>query len=65
MPKLTAYELEIQDNIRKNQELLKSLGIFQFGASNKEKEKKAEKKNEKNNLKSVSHNSLFIYLLLL
>ncbi len=29
MPPLTAYELERQENIRRNQEVLQSLGIFQ------------------------------------
>lgn len=33
MPRLTEYELQRQENIRRNQDLLKSLGIPQAQAS--------------------------------
>ena len=55
MPTLSAYELEIQENIRKNRELLQSLGIFRPDLTGKGKEKKEPvKKKEVPKVKRVS-----------
>ena len=60
MPRLTAYELEIQENIRKNRELLQSLGIYKPDLTGK-KVAPAKKEKEVNKLKRVSNFSQVLY----